>query len=83
MATMRHDPAVEAARARRLAQSGEARRIRERAGASRSDIARSCKVADSTIGRWEAGTRRPRADTARRYARVLRQLEAMVEAVSA
>jgi transcriptional regulator with XRE-family HTH domain len=59
---------------RALAKSGEARRRREAAGFSLSEIGAVCRVDQSTIWRWETGRRKPRGDAALRYARVLERL---------
>jgi transcriptional regulator with XRE-family HTH domain len=70
--------AVEIARARELVRSGRARVIRERAGLSLSEMARSTGDNVSTIARWEAGERSPRGEVAKRYARLLRELSEVV-----
>jgi transcriptional regulator with XRE-family HTH domain len=69
-----------AARARMLLASGEARRIRERAGASRSDIADAIGVKPAAIAHWEAGIRRPRTASAARYGELLAELADMAAA---
>jgi transcriptional regulator with XRE-family HTH domain len=66
--------AIEIAKARALIRSGRAQAIRERAGLSRSEVAESVGVNDSTIARWETGERSPRGEGAKRYARLLREL---------
>jgi DNA-binding XRE family transcriptional regulator len=66
---------VETAKARELFRSGQARKIRERAGISRSEIAEELGVDESTVWRWEGGHRQPSADVATRYARLLRSLD--------
>lgn len=70
----RASDAVEIARVRELASSGDAKAIRERARLSRSEVARSVEVDPSTIGRWEEGLRSPQGDAAIRYGSVLREL---------
>ena len=55
-------------------ESGDARRIRERAGLSAVALARQLDVSPATVTRWEQGVRYPRGANARRYARVLRRL---------
>jgi transcriptional regulator with XRE-family HTH domain len=59
------------AEVRRLAASGEARRRRQEAGWSLSEMADPVHVDQSTIWRWELGKRRPRGPAALRYGRVL------------
>jgi len=71
------ETAIEVVRIRKLARSGKGQAFRERAGLSRADVAREVKVHQSTIGRWEEGTRAPRGDAALRYGRLLRRLGAL------
>jgi DNA-binding transcriptional regulator YiaG len=54
--------------------SGEARKIREAAHLSLSDIARSVGAHYSTVSRWESGGRLPRGEAALRYAALLERL---------
>ena len=61
---------------RKLAASGEGRRIRESAGASQSELGAVVGVTNVAISKWEAGTRRPAGAAAIRYARALRALAA-------
>ena len=54
---------------RQLTTSGEALKLRERAGLTTGEIAREIGVATSTIYRWETNARRPNSsDAALRYA---------------
>ena len=53
--------AVEIARGRDLIRTGLGRSIRERAGLSQSELARSLGVDSGTVSKWEAGERSPRA----------------------
>ena len=69
-----------ATRARMLLASGEARRIRERARASRSDIANAIGVKPSSVSHWENGIRSPRTATAVRYAELLAELADLAHA---
>jgi DNA-binding transcriptional regulator YiaG len=66
--------AVEIATAREMIRSGRAKLIREGAHVSRSEVASSIDVTESTVWRWEEGKRIPRGDVARRYGRLLREL---------
>jgi DNA-binding transcriptional regulator YiaG len=59
---------------RRLAESGEARGLRQRARLSLAEIAAACDVDTATVWRWETGRRRPRGSMAMRYLDVLDQL---------
>ena len=70
--------AVEIARARDLIRTGRGRSIRERAGISRSELARSLGVDGSAVAKWESGSRAPRGEIARRYARLIDELAAAV-----
>lgn len=71
------------ARLSRLAESGQARAIRERAGVEVSDLARSIGVDTSSLWRWESGARgrhTPRnAEVALRWLRALDVLQAELE----
>lgn len=64
------------AKARGLAASGEARRIRVAHNVPIGDMARTVGVTVNTVWRWENGVRAPRGETAIRYARVLATLAA-------
>ncbi|HET6815294.1 MAG TPA: helix-turn-helix transcriptional regulator [Actinomycetota bacterium] len=52
---------------RRLQDTGQARRIRERAGVSVALLARAIGVQEATVWRWETGRSRPREDAALRW----------------
>lgn len=56
--------ALATAKVRRLAKSGQARRIREHAEVSLTHAASEVGVAKSTLCRWELGERIPRATPA-------------------
>lgn len=60
---------------REQVKNGEARRIREAAKVSQSEIARVLGVPPSTISVWEAGKRVPTGASALRYAELLDELE--------
>ena len=60
---------------RRLAQTGMARTIREAAGLSLTEVARSAGVDRTTVFRWEHAERRPSGDAAIRYLRMLEELQ--------
>jgi DNA-binding transcriptional regulator YiaG len=55
-------------RLRRLMKSGEARRIREKAGLSVRAAAGAANISVAGLWRWEAGERIPTGDSALRYA---------------
>jgi transcriptional regulator with XRE-family HTH domain len=59
---------------RRLARNGGARAIREGAGLSVSEVARSIGVTPGAVSRWERGMRVPRSDEAERWALLLRRM---------
>ncbi|WP_442814924.1 helix-turn-helix domain-containing protein [Streptomyces sp. NBC_01775] len=54
--------------------SGEARRLREAANLSIGEVAKACDVDQSTVWRWERGTRTPRGEPAVAYARFIQSL---------
>jgi transcriptional regulator with XRE-family HTH domain len=62
------------ARARSLAASGEARRLRKAAGLSLQEIAGGVGCSAVAVWRWENGERAPRGEAAARYAALLDQL---------
>lgn len=68
---------VRLADVRRLAASGEAKRRREVADLSLSEVAQECEVDIATVWRWENGQRRPRGLPAMRYGRLLDRLQAV------
>lgn len=71
-------PSVELAEVRHLIESGEARRVRERARVPQSEVARDLGVHETTVAKWERGQRLPRGVVALNYGRLLRQLERAV-----
>lgn len=71
------------ARVRRLIAEGEARRLREQAGVTLSEVAGASRVDTATVWRWENGQRRPRGDIALRYLKVLDRLAALQEEATA
>jgi DNA-binding transcriptional regulator YiaG len=58
-------------RARRLAKSGEARAMRERAGLRQGLVAQSIGMHQSRLNHWEAGRRMPHGPAGVRYGRLL------------
>lgn len=62
------------ARVRAVVVSGEARRLRQAARLSISEIASECGVDQSTVWRWENGTRLPRGESALRYGELIDSL---------
>lgn len=71
------------AEVRQLIGTGEARRLRERAGMSLSETAKACEVDTSTVWQWEMRRRNPRGDRALRYHRVLKRFEALTASAAA
>lgn len=67
---------------RALCASGEARRIREAARLSRSELARAVGTSCASISRWESGDRRPHGELATAYHRALQQLRQITAKVS-
>ncbi|WP_173266521.1 helix-turn-helix domain-containing protein [Streptomyces pacificus] len=70
-------------RIRAAANSGEARRLREAAHLSIAEVARACGVDQSTVWRWERGTRRPRGRQALAYGELIDSLRSAAESSSA
>jgi len=70
-----HSRIVELVRVRRLARTGEARRIRLQSGLSLAEIADAVGVSVGAVSRWENGQRRPTGDRALVYADLLGQLQ--------
>jgi transcriptional regulator with XRE-family HTH domain len=68
------EQAVRISRARQLAESGRARRIRVKARLSLRELGAAVGVGPNTVLRWERGDRVPRGDAALRYGEVLEQL---------
>jgi DNA-binding transcriptional regulator YiaG len=66
--------ALELTEARRLLQTGEARRIREAAGLSLQEVGEVVGTSSAALSRWETGQRRPTGRAALRYARLLARL---------
>ncbi|MEY2590542.1 MAG: hypothetical protein QOJ67_2526 [Acidimicrobiaceae bacterium] len=62
------------AKVRSLAAGGTARAIRKAARLSLNEIAHPIGVDQSTIYRWETGSRRPQGEAALRYLVVLESL---------
>jgi DNA-binding transcriptional regulator YiaG len=62
-------------RIRQMAETGEARRLREAANLSLRELAPDVLVDASTLARWETGECRPRGAAALRWERALRRLE--------
>ena len=59
-----------------LPDPGVAREIRQAAGVSQARLAAELGVAALTVARGEGGTRTPRGEMRRRYARLLAELDA-------
>jgi DNA-binding transcriptional regulator YiaG len=58
-----------------LPRPSAAREIREAAGVSQRRLAAELGVAELTVARWEGGTRKPRGEMRRAYARLLAELD--------
>jgi transcriptional regulator with XRE-family HTH domain len=76
---MEHETLIEIARARRLARTGEGRRIREAAAVSVRELAAAVGVDPTTVWRWETGQSIPKPEQARRWDAALRDLARLVE----
>ena len=66
---------TELAELRRSLRSGEAKKIRQDAAVSQSEMARDIGVTPGAFSHWESGTRTPTGDAAIRYLRLLRRLQ--------
>lgn len=66
--------ALRLVRLRAAVASGEAQRLRVAAKLSISEVADACGVDQSTVWRWEKGTRLPRGDHALEYADLIESL---------
>ncbi len=65
--------------ARRLARTGEGRRLREEVGLGAREVADEVGIDVATLYRWEPGQTRPGAGAATRWVEVLRDAAAAVE----
>ena len=63
-------------RVRAAVRSGTARRVRQAAGLTKIEVARSIGTSHACVSRWEAGKRVPQGEPAVRYWRVLQRLAA-------
>jgi DNA-binding transcriptional regulator YiaG len=71
-----HSDLTKLVTARRLARTGEGRRIRERADLTVKELAAAAGIDTGTLHRWEDGRTTPRAPAA------LRWVDALVEATA-
>lgn len=71
---MNQAPILRLAGVRAAASSGEARRLREIAQLSIGEVAKACGVDQSTVWRWERGTRKPRGEAALAYGELIESL---------
>lgn len=62
-----------------LAQSGQARTIRQRTGLSARAVGQFCGVRGPTITRWETGRCRPTGQAAVRWLRLMRDLDGLID----
>jgi len=65
-------------RVRALVRSGAARRVRQAAGLTKVEVARSIGTSHACVSRWEDGLRVPQGAPAIRYLRLLERLAAAV-----
>jgi DNA-binding transcriptional regulator YiaG len=63
------------AEARRLASTGEAKRVRQAARLKLTEVAASLDKAPATLSRWENGVRVPNAEDAVRWLKLLTALQ--------
>ncbi|QYA94042.1 helix-turn-helix domain-containing protein [Streptomyces anulatus] len=76
---MAQTPILRLAQLRAVVRSGEAKRLREAAHLSIGEVASACGVDQSTVWRWERGTRSPRGDRALRYGELLDSLRGQLK----
>jgi DNA-binding transcriptional regulator YiaG len=70
--------------AHKKARSGDAKKIRQKAGLTMAQVAAVIGVGESTVSRWEGGSRKPRGEHALKWAALLNELEqSAVDAVAA
>ncbi|MFI2367262.1 helix-turn-helix domain-containing protein [Streptomyces sp. NPDC018833] len=62
------------AQVRAAVANGEAKRLREAAQLSIGEVAEACGVDQSTVWRWERGTRKPHGEKALRYGDLINSL---------
>lgn len=65
---------IEVMRGRELAREGQARRLRQQAELSLSEVGLAVGVSASTVCKWERARRRPTGAAALRYARLLESI---------
>ncbi|MFF1702572.1 helix-turn-helix domain-containing protein [Streptomyces sp. NPDC058252] len=71
---MNQAPILRLAGVRAAVSSGEARQLREMAQLSIGEVAKACGVDQSTVWRWERGTRKPRGEAALAYGELIESL---------
>ena len=71
---MAQAPILRLAMIRDAVASGEATRLRVAARLSIGEVARACGVDQSTVWRWERGTRKPRGEAALAYGALIESL---------
>lgn len=69
--------------AHKKARSGDAKKIRQQAGLTMAQVAAVVGVGESTVSRWEGGSRKPRGEHALKWAALLNELEQSTANVSA
>lgn len=71
---------LKVARARRIARSGEAKRIRRDAGVSARELGLAIGLSENAIFRWESGDRSPRGKAAVAWIDLLDKLAQLADA---
>lgn len=71
-----HDLAL-IAWARKAAEDGQARAIRERAGLTQLELAEVIGTTEASVSRWESAARLPRGELGLRYGQLLAELAAI------
>lgn len=69
--------------AHKKARNGTAKKIRQDAGLTMGQVAAVVGVGESTVSRWEGGSRKPRGEHALKWAALLNELERASTSVAA
>jgi transcriptional regulator with XRE-family HTH domain len=76
MTTLATNDLVSLSHTRKIVDTGQLRRVRQRAGLTQAELAEAVGVTSGAVCRWELGDIRPTSARARRLADVLNVLEA-------
>lgn len=68
--------------AHKKARNGTAKKTRQHAGLTMAQVAAVIGVGESTVSRWEGGSRKPRGEHALKWAALLNELERSSESAT-